>query len=131
VIQNQPRREATVTFIISRSGASLTGSIVYRIDQKFRSAEELNDIFVDAHRFAENVRPPTLAGIRIQLKANWTPFSKGYALKFVIDRRLVNAMLARNHFEFDPGFPRVYWDVSPQVTFSSQRLRQSLLAVSR
>jgi hypothetical protein len=133
VVQRQPRRDATVSFLITRSDSGLVGTIVYSIKQKFRSADEIDEVFLEeAKDFAENVRSVTVAGVSIHVTANWTgKSSKGYSLRFRLDSSTVESMLAQTSFEFDPGFPRVYSDVSPQVTFSSEKLRQSLLALSR
>ena len=133
VVQRQPRRDATVQFFITRTDLGLNGTIVYRIRQKFRSAAEIDAIFLEEARdYTENVRPITVATREIQVTANWTGrASTGYALNFLLDSSTVESMLAESAFEFDPGFPRVYADVSPQVTFSSDKLRQSLLALSR
>lgn len=133
VVQRQPRRAATVSFLIARSNSGLVGTIVYKIKQKFRSADEIDAVFLEeAKDFAENVGPVTLAGVGIHVTAIWTgKSSEGYSLRFRLDASTVESMLAQTAFEFDPGFPRAYSDVSPQVTFSSEKLRQSLLALSR
>lgn len=96
-------------------------------------SDNLSQVFLEeAKDYPENVRPVTVAGVNIQVTANWTgKSSEGYALRFRLDSSTVESMLAQTSFEFDPGFPRVYADVSPQVTFSSEKLRQSLLALSR
>ncbi len=132
VVQQQPRRDATVSFALTRSDSGLAGTILYKIKQKFRSADDIDNLFLEeAKDFAENVRPITIGGIKINVTANWTGKSnEGYALRFLLDNSTVQAMLAQPSFEFDPAFPRAYSDVSPQVTFSSEKLRQSLLALS-
>lgn len=133
VVQHQPRRDATVSFQVTRTDSAFMGTIIYRIKQKFRSADEIDGVFLDETKdFPENVGPVTVAGVSIQVTANWTGrSSEGYTLRFRLVNSTVQAMLAQTSFEFDPGFPRVYSDVSPQVTFSSEKLRQSLLALSR
>jgi hypothetical protein len=133
VVQHQPRRDATVSFMIIRNEAGFVGSILYRINQKFRSVRELNDIFLDeSHTFSENVRPTTVANVELQIISNWSGSSReGYFLRFKLNTTAVRAMLADKSFDFDPGFPRVYSDVSPQVTFSSEKLRQSLIALDK
>ncbi len=133
VVQRQPRRDAVVSFLVTHSDSGLAGTIVYRIKQKFRTANEIDEIFLQETKdFAENVRPVTVAGINVHLSSNWTGKShEGYALRFQLDSSTVESMLAQTSFDFDPGFPRVYSDVSPEVTFSSEKLRQSLLALSR
>jgi hypothetical protein len=133
VVQRQPRRDATVSFLLARSDSGLVGTIFYKIKQKFRSADEIDAVFLnEAEDFAEHVGPVTLAGKGIQVTAIWTGKStEGYSLRFRLDDATVASMLAQKSFEFDPGFPHAYWDVSPAVTFSSEKLRQTLLALSR
>lgn len=132
VVQRQPRRDATVSFLITKGDSGLLGAIVYRIKQKFRSTDEINEIFLqEAKDFTENVGPVRIAGVTADVTAPWTGTSKeGYAMRFRIDTSMIKSMLAQPSFEFDPGFPRAYSDVSPDVTFSTDKLRQSLVALS-
>jgi hypothetical protein len=131
--QRQPRHNATVTFIITRAGAGLAGTILYSINQKFRHARDLDNIFLEESKeFPEYVHPPTVGGVEVTASSGWKRAAGGgYALRFTLDRAAVDAMLKRDDFDFDPGFPHVYWDVAPFVNFSSSKLRESLIALMR
>lgn len=130
--QRQPRRDATVTFKIRAAGKYLAGSIVYRIRQKFRTPADLDEIFLeDSKEFPEYVHPPSIGGVEVKETSGWVRAAGGgYVLPFTLDRGAVRAMLAGDKFEFDPGFPHALWDVTPLVTFSSSKLRESLIALT-
>lgn len=133
VAQRQPRHDATVTFAITRAGESFAGTIVYNINQKFRPAEDLDNIFLEESKeFPDYVHPPTVGGVEVTASQGWTRArGGGYVLRFALNRTAVDAMLKGDGFEFDPGFPRAYWDVAPLVTFSTAKLRESLIALTR
>jgi hypothetical protein len=132
-IQQQPRRDAKVSFVITAGDKAFNGMILYRVRQKFRSSKQLDEIFLEeSHNFPDTLGNVTLASIKIPVASNWTGnATDGYSMRFTLDRVTIEALLAGPSFEFHPSFPRVYSDVSPEVTFSSERLRQCLLALSR
>jgi hypothetical protein len=135
VTQKQSRKNGLVTFCMTKSTSGLVGSLVYLIKQNFRTQKELHDIFSREQVliFSAADRQLSRTGdrrIRITGYSAWQPMELGtFLITFDVPQELLRILASVKEFEFDGGFANAHRDVNPGVTFSTEGLRPSIIAL--
>lgn len=125
-------KKALGELCIFKSKTNLSGQLTYSIDQKFRKPDDIADIYTNENKNKE-IMPPYfyIKNKQYNLKSgNWERLDeKTYSINFLLSNEIIIEIPKNDKFAFEGNFANYARDIQPAVEFTSEKFRESILAL--